>query len=316
MITDFLPALTGVVYTESTPHGIRLHRLTKMQEQTLIDEKNTDYVLRAKSAAGMTIDFTTDASSLDFDFYGERASSKPYADIDIYTDGVMTHHFGVESENTASFHVHADLSEGVRRVTVFLPCLFSASNDGFTADGTLFAPYRAAKRVLFLGDSITQGYVTRYPSLTYTGILARRLDAEALNQAIAGDLFRPSRLDPTLPFSPDLITVAYGTNDWTCRADFASSSKAYFDRLTAVYPDVPIFYIPPIWRTDAGTPTCCPFDELQSTLKHIASSYQNVRVIESGYLVPHDTAFFFDHIHPNALGFSVYTENLARQMGI
>ena len=67
MNVDFLPALTGAVYTEDTENGIRLHRLTKAEEQTLIDEKSPDFVLRAKSASGMTIDFTTDAVSLDFD---------------------------------------------------------------------------------------------------------------------------------------------------------------------------------------------------------------------------------------------------------
>ena len=315
MNIDFLPALTGAVYTEDTENGIRLHRLTKAEEQTLIDEKNPDYVLRAKSAAGMTIDFTTDAASLDFDFLGERASSKPYAAIDVYTDGVMTHHFGVESDNTASFHVHADLSEGTKRVTVWLPCLFSASIGNFTLpDGASFTPYRAAKRILFLGDSITQGYVTQHPSLTYTAILSRFFDAETLNQAIAGDLFNESHLDAGLAYKPDVITVAYGTNDWTCGADFASSSKAYFDKLTAIYPTVPVFYIPPIWRTDAEKTTCCTFAEMRKTLIGVASSYKNVRVIDSEYLVPHDSAFFFDHVHPNTIGFAQYAFNLTEQI--
>ena len=59
-------------------------------------------------------------------------------------------------------------------------------------------------------------------------------------------------LDGALGFTPDLITVAYGTNDWSCkpRDMLVRDAEECLDGVRRLWPQVPLVVIGPLWRGD------------------------------------------------------------------
>jgi lysophospholipase L1-like esterase len=169
-----------------------------------------------------------------------------------------------------------------------------------------------------LGDSITQGYDAVFSSQCYANKMAHMLDAEIVNQAIGGEIFRPAILDEQLPFAPDLITVAFGTNDWSGQTaeNFEKNADGFYTKLANLYPNTPVFAILPIWRADWEKVTKAkPFHESRAILKALAEKHPNFHVIDGMALTPHLPAFFSDlYLHPNDLGFEIYAEELVRRM--
>ena len=117
-------------------------------------------------------------------------------------------------------------------------------------------------------------------------------------------------------FEPDYITVAYGTNDYFTSASLdalETSCKAYFDRVQQLYGGKKIFYISPLWRADGDmVRRAGNLNECREVL--IRQSQEHGFIHVDGYtLVPHSPFYFNDgFLHPNDLGFSLYSENLTK----
>jgi lysophospholipase L1-like esterase len=145
---------------------------------------------------------------------------------------------------------------------------------------------------------------------------------DALNQGIAGYIFNAETLTGlNTRVKPDLITLAYGTNDWQTIRDFSlieHSIPAYFKKLRELFPETPVIAITPIWRADLGLPVTsgAPLEAVGTVIRREAAKYPGITVVEGFELVPHDRAFFADgFLHPNAEGFAFFTENLAAHCG-
>lgn len=169
--------------------------------------------------------------------------------------------------------------------------------------------------MLSYGDSITQGYDARYPSMAYAPALARALDADSINRGIGGERFCPALLEEKEIFEPELITVAYGTNDWSARTmeDFAESCRSFYAALSAQYPKAKIYAITPIWRADTEKerPIGVPHAALESIMRELICDLPNVTLIPGYPLTPHLPEFFADrYLHPNDPGFAQYTAAL------
>ena len=216
------------------------------------------------------------------------------------------------------------LPRGTHRLSVYLPNLMRMDIANVCLSGASFAePVSSQMKVLFLGDSITQGYDAYHASLSYTNRLSEALDAEILNQAIGGEVFDEKILDEELPFVPDLITVAYGTNDWAIlesKEQFLTGAENFFKKIKAIYPDKPVVYISPIWRGDYQRPfgtqdtAVGGFEESAKALQSLAKQ-TGLTVVDGIPLTPHHSDFFADQIlHPNDLGFGFYAENLLKAL--
>ena len=193
--------------------GASFHRFT--EEQRKVYESNESFFIRSFAAAGVRLEFATDAKSFVFGGCAEAASSRDFYFFDVYVNGALVRHVGSYSYKTdGKFRFEVELAEGTNRVAVYFPWTVKLllSELEFTG-ATKVEPIEKKRRILCYGDSITQGYDSRYPSLAYTNLLADALDAEAINKAIGGDRFNPdlAALPDAGPF--DLVTVAYGTND-------------------------------------------------------------------------------------------------------
>lgn len=268
-------------------------------------------------------DFYYDGSLIKFDFLPVSRTSRNFLAFDLYADGVMEYtaltYLGGEGQ---TFFYYEFPTRKRRRVQIFFP--FSAGveihNVRLDADAS-FSPTPTAGRqkLLILGDSITHGYDARQTSLAYSTAVARYFDTVTLNQAVGGYVFNPAMLDENLPFAPDLITVAYGTNDWgRYRQDaerYAAVSGEYIDKLAAMYPAAKIFGITPIWRANTDKhPECMPFEKVYEILEGHYARHQNITVIDGRRCVPHILEAYTDGLHPNTIGQSLYAHAVIEAM--
>lgn len=299
------------------------HRFTAKQRD-FYKNSNPDFYKKTFASAGIKLDFETDADNLSFDCVMRQSSSRPFCFTDVYCDGIMLAHLGEKiTEPSLSMHVSVPLPSGKHRVTVYFPNLVSVAVGDLSLDGaSYFVPHKPKYKFYCVGDSITQGYDAIYPSLSYANKIGAHFDAETLNQAIGGEIFNPGMPDGELPFKPDLVTIAYGTNDWshqTSVESFQSNARGFFKRITEIFSGVKTVYISPIWRSALeGEPYDRPiprFSEGVKMLEEIASEFPEIITVHGSELTPHVEDFYSDgYLHPNDLGFSVYSEKLVGKL--
>ncbi|MEK3883284.1 SGNH/GDSL hydrolase family protein [Paenibacillus sp. PL2-23] len=282
------------------------------------------FQIRSLCNAGIALDFYTDASYVQFQ-YVVKEWVRDYLAFDIYVDNIFVDQVYTASnesgEHTFIYEMsQPEVSKQERRITIYLPHNVQTTYREFIlSDG---ATWRVAespeKRLLCLGDSITQGMDAVNPSLTYPVMLARQLNMGLLNQGVGGHIFDEGTIDPHLSYRPHLITVAYGTNDWIRYQQLSELEKAceaYLHRLHEVFPHTPIFVVTPIWRVDGGTARPSgTFEEVSSAIRSIASRMPNTVVINGLELVPHLPAMYADLVHPTNEGFVHMAMNLAKRI--
>ena len=313
----------GAVDVVETDLGFAFKRFTKAQSEYYAIYRDNSYLKKTASAAGVRLSLLTDSKTLAFE-YSVRVEPCPtggFARFDLYIDGVLCDHFGIV-EGDADRHVVLELGEGVKHVEVYLPWTKMIYLSNVTLDdGASYSPVKRSRKMLAYGDSITHGYYAQYPSLAYSSKLARMLDADIYNKAIGGDRFFPELLELDEPIKPDIITVAYGTNDWARhkRSTVERRSRDFLLKLSAKFPKAKIFVITPLWRDRADEPRFMKkfggyVTEVKDIIAENCKDLANVTVIDGGLLMPHNHDFFTDGLHPNDLGMCIYADNLYREM--
>ena len=313
-------ATKGAFSIENNAGEFTFHRFAKFQEDYYLETSPRDFYLKTAATSGVRLDFTTDSENFGFGYRIRSASSRTFYFFDIYLDGVMVLHRGEKDMWINTGRIDMKLPEGEHRITVWLPCLCAAYLYDITLDdGASFSPVKATRKMICFGDSITQGYDAEYPSMAYTNRLAAHFDADMLNLAIGGEKFVPGILDGEFAgsFKPDLITVAYGTNDWSGfeRQLFLDRCDAFLEKLAEFYPDSKRFVITPLWRADKGRIT--KVGRFEDALAYIAEKAAECGhyVIDGTVLTPHVSGFYSDlRLHPNDLGYEEYTRNLIPQI--
>lgn len=303
---QLLNYLFGYVLFEEKEGYIFPKRFTKQQSDVAVSR---DFHPKENATASMFIEFITDASEIKFDYFVCPGSSKDCFNIDVLVDGVNTFNYHHETSNKKGTLVIP--LENTGRVTIYLPNLDGIGIKNFEINGEIKKAERKLK-LLALGDSITQGYVTKHPYLTYVNLLAYYLDAYVLNQGIGGDVFYAGNLDESLNFDPDIITVAYGTNDWSKSQNVKENADAYFEKLRKIYPQKPIFALLPIFRGGIKGDLRNGFslEDIREQITDCAKKH-NVFVINCKDFVPHHEDFYWDKtLHPNELGFIFYAKGV------
>ncbi len=272
--------------------------------------------------AGMRLDLITDAESFSMAFKCTHLTSRIFLSIDIYEDSVMTFSYKSNNifDNREGSFKHTFEKKGEKRVTVHLPYSAELCFENIELEGESFVkPYEDYRAFAYMiGDSITQGFDAEITSQTYVNRVISALDIDAINQGVGGYVFCADSLDPELfdgKKLPDIITVAYGTNDWsgkTCE-DFCRDTDSFLARLHELYPDIPSIIITPVFRagyyikTKAGT-----FDFARDYIRDAAKKYENMYVLDGDKLVPHSYDYFRDvRLHPNDAGFATYGAGVA-----
>ncbi len=312
----------GAVSMEEKEGKFYFYRFTEAQKKAYETTSPNDFYRKSFATAGVRFSFRTNSTTLafDYDFFG-FGSSREYGYFDLYINGALKKHFGVEGNYCQGGNMRISLPEGEKTLELYFPwskCTAMSNvelDDGATLEGIS----RKYKMISF-GDSITHGYDAIYPSLSYASQLAQNLDADQINKGIGGDKFFPALLDEKDPIDPDFITVAYGTNDWSkCpREVFEENCKNFYNRLSALYPNAKIFAITPIWRGDWNRKTCgfgSPVTNVYPMIADICKDLPNITVINPYNFVPHRPEFFADlSLHPNDLGFCLYAKGLYNEI--
>ena len=265
-------------------------------------EDNPVFRIRSLSTGMVEMRFTTDADSFSFDYRLEEIVHRRTMDVyinDTIDSIVSLDEFPDERRFTCS------LPEGTKKVCVCLPCYCCMTVRNFEVNGMIRAVPKPRTKVLWIGDSITQGS-SEISSLAYVGLCRRKLGWNVLDQGIGGVSY-DERLIMEIPgFKPDKIIVALGTN--SCKAaDFAERAEEFYAKLASVYPQTKILAITPLWRGDAYADYLTKGAE---AVRAICARFDNVDVVDGFSLVPHPAQFFIDGTHPTELGMTYYAENL------
>lgn len=302
---------TGAVRIWEEDGWFLFSRFTLRQEEVL---RRRNFAPRERSGAGMRLEFTTRGGELAFDYAMHPGSGREYCGLEIAEDGLGMYHVyydKVPQEGSVSYPIAQ--RESAVRVTVYFPNLaeIRIKNLRLPEDA---APYIRQRKYLAVGDSITQGYDAAHPNQTYVNLLADAWDAQVVNQAIGGDVFCPENLDPELPFTPDVITVAYGTNDWSTQVLNSGGAREYLDKLTARYPGVPIFVLLPIWREiEDEVRDGITLQQARDLLTAWAADRKDVYVVDCHRFVPFLPDYFYDGVlHPNDMGYLCYANALEK----
>lgn len=296
-------------------------RFTKQQQDTYAKE-SADWAMKTRSSASVTLDFVTDSDYITLKFNLYPGSSQKYGSIDLFVDGVF--HDSRVAEDLSISLAGFPLPAGQHRVTVYLP--WSAEtvvHEVHLSDGATVTPVEKRCKLLCFGDSITQGYISKFASLSYVNQVARALDAEVINQGIGGYVFNEETIDESiLDIKPDIITVAYGTNDYSryeTAEDYTEETGRYIQKLGRLFPDTPIVGILPIYRNDKNHNArklyrTYSLDDARKILRDHYRALPNGHVVEETG-IPHLPQFFAaDFLHPNDFGFSLIAQGIVSKL--
>ncbi len=324
---DQIKAITaGAAYFQEENGLLAPKRFTPEQEE-LYQNTSKSFYMRAQGAAGIRLWFKTDSSRLFLKFTTEPGSSRKYFSVDVFANGkrvdCIDNYAGTELPQDytkidvplGSFEKTVELGDGEKTVCIYLPWSVKLMIEELSLDdGAFLEPFKPKKKLLIFGDSITQGYDALRPSNRYAARLADLMGAEEYNKGIGGEKFFPPLAELKESFTPDYVTVAYGTNDWNSRDEetFQKNCKAFYTALSEHYPTAKIFAITPIWRKDHEKETDLgPFERVEEYIREAVKGLANVTLIPGFDLVPGDEHYFADlRVHPNDEGFAFQTENL------
>ena len=317
---------TGAVSVTQEADGIRFFRFTP-EQMTLVQPGVAQYKEKLLASAGIQLSFRTDSTTLYLRTLLSPGSTRSYFSFDLTVNGIhtdsmdnFTHQPIPEgtpmSPRPLGRHEKAfDLGEGEKTVCLYFPwSVIPLLEELSVDDGSFITPVIPSKKLLVYGDSISQGYDVCRPHCHHIARLARALDAQEFNKAIAGATTYPEMARLKDPFTPDYILVAYGTNDWN-RGEEPFFARQYWAMLEAIrdnYPHTPVFAVTPIWRGEwEEIRPFGPFSTVEDDIRAIAADVPNVTVISGIDLVPHRPVLFADlRLHPNDAGFEHYFNNL------
>ena len=306
--TELQKIYCGAYSFEETADGyLQAFQFTK--EQMDYFEKTFDFWFeRCTASTCKTLEFTTEAQTISFDYKIIWVSSEDTVElaIDSLLSDIRYIH-DMDKEGRLTF----TLPSGSKKVTVYLPSDATVLIRNFEADKEV-APTPKGPKVLWLGDSITQGYGPLRSACTYVSVANRILNYDIINQGIGGYIYDKKVLMKMDGYTPEKIIVALGTNQFKCET--MKDIEEYYERLMELYgSSIPVLCITPLWRGDDSEDlkTLSSFCE---KIKKIAGKYHNVKIIDGFKMVPHLPEYYLDGLHPNCLGAEVYGRNLAKEI--
>lgn len=322
-------AAWGTACMTEEADGIHFHRFTKA-EQELYQHRREFDDLRARATAGIALCFQTDSPTLTLKGSFQKAHSRTYCAVDVTINGQYIgsadnfSHLNMVPPYTEdipgmdrNFEQTFALGEGEKTVKVHLAwSAHTVLEQVALAEESSFAPVRSQRQILFYGDSITQGYDALRPINRYAAKIAAALDAEEFNKAIGGEQFFPELARLKLPLKPDVVVVAYGTNNWGLglREDLLKNAPAVYKAVLENYPEAKIYALLPLWRKESAVDRAYgSFDQMREDLRGIAESIPGLTIIDCYDFIPHEESYYADlRLHPTDKGFERYAENLLK----
>ena len=291
----------------------------------------TEFCEKTASTSGVQMEFETDGDCLNLQIKTSEASSRTFFSMDIFVNGncvscIKNFDDTAKSSNyvsakfkMGSFQKNVELGSGSKTVRIVFPWSVAAELVSIELEyATYVTPVSKNKSMFIYGDSIATGYDAMYSSASMSSQLANALNVELFNKSIGGEIFRPELAKIKSDVAPSYILVAYGTNEFSRseQSDFCQRCQIFFDSLVCNYPEVPIFALTPIWRSDYdGERIFGKFEDVENNIRKICSAHKNITVISAWDFVPHNQKYFSDlRLHPNDEGCEHYYNNLTEEI--
>ncbi len=294
----------GAYSFEETEDGF-LQAFQYTKEQMKYFSAVEEWYVRCFASSAKTLEFLTNAERISFEYRIIWEGSQDTFELEVNGLPVDIRYVkDLPDEGKLEFILPA----GEKKAVVYLPADATVLLKNFEIDGS-YVPAKKGPKVLWLGDSITQGYGPLRSYETYVSVANRILGYDILNQGIGGYIYDRTSVVKMEGYVPEKIIVALGTNQYG--DDRVEDVEEFYERLIQVYGDeIRILCITPIWRGDKREelPKLREYCEL---IKKVAGRYKNVWIVDGFSLVPHLSEYFLDDLHPNCLGTEIYGRNLA-----
>lgn len=297
----------GALFFRETEEGYLQSFQYTDEQMKYFEEVSEFWYERCFAGSAKTLEFTTSATSVSLEYKIIWEGSQD--SIELVVDGLISKIYYVkdlEKEGKLSF----ELPAGEKSAMIYLPADATILIRNFEINGD-FLPVEKKEKVLWMGDSITQGFGPLRSAHTYVSVANRLLNYDILNQGIGGYVYDPNVLMKMEGYRPDKIIVSLGTNQFGTES--MKDIEEYYERLMEIYGDTSVLCILPLWRGDVpdGEPTLIKFCQ---KLKEICEKYSNITIVDGFKLVPHMSEYFLDDLHPNCLGCEMYGRNLVLEI--
>jgi lysophospholipase L1-like esterase len=281
---------------------------------------------RAYSSAGVRIAFRSDTTALRLALRcGDGVEWVGLAKCDLFVDGTLASFFGPDRPEIGtrwSGLIWRAPDARMREFLLWLPTTRQLLIESLEIDaGAQLQPApRPARNWLVLGDSITQGYVTAHPSDGYAALTAAALGLDHHNTAVGGGTADPALADLARGIEADLITVAFGVNDYShadAREQFEHNVHDLLTGLRAARPDARILWITPIpyvgftRRPNRAGLLLADYTRL---IFDQAARVDRIEVLDGYPFLPDAPEWFVDNCHPNEPGHALYARALTRAL--
>ncbi|MBQ2737898.1 MAG: SGNH/GDSL hydrolase family protein [Clostridia bacterium] len=270
---------------------------------------------RSLTTSGVRLDFHTSSKRLTFEVGGGER-------FEVLVNGTLRARFtAAESEKLFTVDLtetNGRSADGVRVILAFPSHTVGTLKRVELDDGATLTPHEYSRKMLFIGDSITQGYNTKFDTLSYAWQTTLNYNANSIINGIGGAFYHIPTYDRP-DFEPDTVILAYGTNDamryQNNRDEMHRQVCGYLDLIKEGYENSQVIVISPIFRaTDGLVPIGEWFDERRTMIEDEARR-RGFDVISGLDLVPPLPDFYADrYLHPNDLGFTCYALNLIRKL--
>lgn len=298
----------GAYYFDVTKDGyLQAYQYSKPQMDYFKNSEFTFWGERCDASTAKTIELITEATSISFEYKLIWISSKDT--FEAWIDGIANEIIYLDKIGEEG-KIEFKLPAGKKNVCIYTPSDATALIRNFEINGS-FETVKKGDKVLWLGDSITQGYGPLRSAHTYVSVANRLLNYDIINQGIGGYIYDKKSLMKMDGYTPDKIIVALGTNQYGTES--MKDIEEYYEVLTDIYKDIPILCITPLWRGDNmdGIPKLISFCE---KIKEIVAKYKQITVVDGFGLVPHLSEYYLDNLHPNCLGTEMYGIRLVEEI--
>lgn len=272
-----------------------LYRFGEAQRK-FYDGEGEFYGRQSRYCAGIKIN-AEKCRKIEFDFICKKS------EIESFVIGISHSNGEVQGHRVGKDDGHVQFLFNDENVILYFP--YDAELGFKNIDIIAERGYKSERIIAAFGDSITQGYMSENPSVTYLSYIAEKLRADAYNFGVSGYFMRKGILGELeqIP-KPWIILFAYGTNDWHFEQNYQDELPGVFVELHKCFADTPVFVILPIARMSENTEINKngKLEDVRNFIETEAKKYDNFYVIKRGTELDVEKELRYDGIHPNDEG--------------
>lgn len=268
--TSITPELVrGAIELESTPRGLRPHRLPRYIRQRDADPQLT---MVEAQPSGVRVVFVTSARQIAAELHptaiSYRGLARPRGAVDVVFDGELLHTHALiagdyteldPSTGTSTFTPGTSemvevsrLEAGEKTVEIWLPHNEQVDLVAIHSDAPIAAAPAAGKIWLHHGSSISHGSNAATPTQIWPAVAARGSGVELHNLGFGGSALVDPFMARLMRDTPaDMISVKLGINvvnlDSMRLRSFVPAVHGFLDTIREGHPETPLLLVSPIF---------------------------------------------------------------------